>query len=176
MAKITLKNKPLTIAVSACLLGEWVRYDGGHRSCCFVTETLANLFDLVAVCPEVAVGMGVPRPMIHLVDQGGDVRVVRLDDPRHDETERLQQYGNRMVAELAGVCAYVFKSRSPSCGLSSPLSPSGVAPGVFAQVMRQAWPEMPMVEEGQLLDEQAQRRFIAQAVAYGQHRMGEMKV
>lgn len=168
MAKIVVNDKPLKLAVSACLLGELVRYDGGHRRHPFVAEVLADLFDLVAVCPEVGVGMGVPRPMIQLVDQGGGLRVLRVGDPQCDETERLRRYSAQMAVELGQVSGYVLKSRSPSCGLRVPVVPQGVSPGLFAGEIARAWPQLPMVEDDALADEVAQQRFIDQVVAYGQ--------
>ncbi len=176
MTRIVVNDQPLKIAVSACLLGQPVRYDGGHRYHSFVAEVLARRFELVAICPEVGAGMGVPRPTIRLVAGGDGVRVVRVDEPQHDETQRLQDYARKMVVELAGVCACVFKSRSPSCGLQSPLHPEGSSPGLFARELQRAWPQMPLVDDDQLLDGAAQRRFVAQAIAYAQGGHGGERV
>ena len=86
----------IRIGVSSCLLGNAVRYDGGHTLDTYITTTLGRYFDFVPYCPEAAVGMGVPRPPIRLVDSVEGVRAVRVDDPAMDFTKPLRAYGIRV--------------------------------------------------------------------------------
>ncbi|MGN2392788.1 DUF523 domain-containing protein, partial [Pelomicrobium sp. G1] len=107
----------IRIGISSCLLGAEVRFDGGHKRDAYLTETLARYFEFVPVCPEVAIGLGVPRETIRLVRCPQGIRAVGARDPSQDFTDRLETYGRRMAAELKGLCGYVFKRASPSCGM-----------------------------------------------------------
>jgi uncharacterized protein YbbK (DUF523 family) len=106
----------IRIGVSGCLVGERVRYDGEDKRDAFIADTLGAAFELVPVCPEVAIGMGVPRPPIRLVGDPLHPRALGVDDPALDVTAPLTAYGRRMAVELDDIGAYIFKSRSPSCG------------------------------------------------------------
>ena len=150
----------IRVGVSHCLLGGAVRYDGGHRRHEIVCSVLARLFELVPVCPEVSAGLGVPRPPVRLVDGGsGNIRVLGAEDGGLDVTEVLAGRSLELVFTLAGVCGFVLKSRSPSCGAAGvPVfrrdgSDAGFAgSGVFARCLRQAYPGMPLIEEFELGD------------------------
>ena len=166
MTKMEIEGKPLKIAVSACLMGEPVRYDGGHRRHDFVARELAFRFDLVALCPEVEAGLGVPRPTIQLVAGSGGRRALGVDDPQRDVSRALREYAVAKAESLDRVCGCVLKSRSPSCGLHAPVQPRGESPGVFARAMLEKWPGLPIVEDEMLDDEAGQRDFIARVVAY----------
>ncbi|MCB2263073.1 MAG: DUF523 and DUF1722 domain-containing protein [Candidatus Thiosymbion ectosymbiont of Robbea hypermnestra] len=104
------------IGVSACLLGQRVRFDGGHKRHGFLTGPLADCVDLVPVCPEAGSGMGVPRPPIRLVGDPARSRAVGVEDPTLDVTERLLSFARRQVADLGAISGYVLKQNSPSCG------------------------------------------------------------
>ena len=107
-----------TIAVSECLLGRAVRWDGDDNGDVWPREVVARLFHCVGLCPEVGIGMGVPRPPIQLVGDPAAPRAVGVDDASLDYTDRLAGYAHRMAATLNGVSGYVFADRSPSCGLA----------------------------------------------------------
>ena len=107
-----------TIAVSECLLGRAVRWDGDDNGDVWPREVVARLFHCVGLCPEVGIGMGVPRPPIQLAGDPAAPRAVGVDDPSSDYTDRLAGYAHRMAATLNGVSGYVFADRSPSCGLA----------------------------------------------------------
>ena len=107
----------IRLAISSCLLGQEVRYDGGHKRDAYLVGTLGRYFEFVPVCPEVAIGLGVPRAPIRLVGRPGTARAVGRQDPSLDVTAKLAAYGRKMGRALDDVSGYVLKSRSPSCGI-----------------------------------------------------------
>src|SRR3569832_1847803 len=111
------QHDKVRVGISACLLGERVRYDGNHKHDAYITGTLAKVFEFVAVGPEVAIGMGVPRPPIQLVGEAAQPRAIGVGDPALDVTAALTAYGRRMAVELDDISGYIFKAKSPSCGL-----------------------------------------------------------
>ena len=141
------------IAVSGCLLGEAVRYDGGHRRSSYVSDALAAAFELVSECPEVGIGLGVPRPKIRLERSGAVTRLLGYRD--EDLTLLMDDYARQTAAAFdeARVAGVVLKSRSPSCGMSDVklheggAVVSGDATGIFARRLAEALPEAPRVSE-----------------------------
>src|SRR5581483_351822 len=109
---------PLRIGVSACLLGEPVRYDGGHKLDHFLVDVLGRFVEFVEVCPEVGVGLGTPRETLRLVELGGRTRMV-ANQTGVDLTERMERWSERKTRELArlDLSGYVLKKGSPSCGM-----------------------------------------------------------
>lgn len=168
---------PVRIGVSSCLLGHEVRYDGGHKRSRFVADVLAAHFELVAVCPEVEAGLGLPRPAMRLVQEGDLVRVREVESGR-DHTRALESHAKRRVAELRcmDLCGYVLKSGSPSCGMervkvhreNGTVTQDGR--GVFAAVLRAALPLLPVEEEARLEDASLRERFIERVFAYRRRR------
>jgi uncharacterized protein YbbK (DUF523 family) len=162
----------IRIGVSSCLLGNEVRWDGGHRREPAVAR-LARLFALVPVCPEVELGLGTPRPPIHLERRQGAIRLLEPAGGR-DLTAAMRRWARGRLAELEGLSGFVLKSRSPSCGLEGvdlwPVRPGGApAPagrGLFAEALRGRWPDLPVAEEEDLRDPRARRRFLEQVRAY----------
>ncbi|MBZ0268544.1 DUF523 domain-containing protein [bacterium] len=166
------------VGVSACLLGDAVRYDGGHRREPGVAEALAREVRFVRICPEVGIGLGTPRETIHLVRRREDVRL-RTTATEIDLTDRMAAWADRKVEELeaAGVCGFVLKARSPSCGLEVPEHteegeevPGAPGMGAFARVLRERLPDLPVVEEHELRDEEARSAFVARVNAYRDRR------
>ncbi|MFZ5724386.1 MAG: DUF523 domain-containing protein [Pseudomonadota bacterium] len=141
------------VGVSACLLGERVRYDGEHRRIALVADALRDLVELVPLCPEVAIGLGVPRPAIQrvLLDDGSEV-VRGVVDRTQDVTTALRGYAQQ-VARTVILHGYVFKARSPSCAPgNTPLFDEGdaivgAAWGAYAEALRQAFPALPVCDE-----------------------------
>jgi uncharacterized protein YbgA (DUF1722 family)/uncharacterized protein YbbK (DUF523 family) len=164
---------PLKVAVSSCLLGLEVRFDGGHKRDSFVADTLAEHFELVPVCPEVGIGLGTPREPIRLEGAVGSPRLVSIGG-RVDLTERMRRWAERETARLArlDLCGYVFKKDSPSCGLFrvrvySPAGrPSHDGRGAFARVLTEALPLLPVEEEGRLRDARLRESFVERVFAY----------
>jgi len=138
-------DRPVRILVSACLLGETVRYDGGHKRDPFLVETLGPFVEWVRVCPEVDCGLPVPREAMHLV---GDSERPRLVTVRTgiDHTDRMERWTEARLDELAGLdlCGYICKKGSPSCGMEPP--------GIFTGMFIEQFPEIPVEEEGRLFD------------------------
>jgi uncharacterized protein YbbK (DUF523 family) len=166
-----MREKP-SIGVSRCLLGDAVRYDGDAKPHHVVIEKLSELFELVPVCPEVEAGFSVPRPPVQLTDSIERPRLTGRDDPSLDATQQMQHYCNTRPAELERLCGFVFKSRSPSCGLSStPVFINGecvtdTSQGLFARAMTDAYPQLPVIEETELDAREKYQRFIDRVFAY----------
>jgi uncharacterized protein YbbK (DUF523 family) len=163
------------VGVSACLLGQEVRHDGGHKRCTFVVEGLAEHVELVPVCPEVEIGLGVPREPIRLEAFGGSgggaeraPRLVAIES-RIDLSERMRAYAELRVAALAALrlAGYVTKSKSPSCGLAGvPVHGTDrFAPGAFITVLRARLPGLAVIEETALADPAARAAFLAAVLA-----------
>ncbi len=163
------------IGVSACLLGEPLRYDGGHLRNEFLTQTLAPHVDWTSVCPESEVGMGTPREPVRLVDDGSGtlrMRGVRSDT---DHTDVMRSWAARRAEELAdlGLHGYVFTKNSPSCGLFRvKVYPSDGGPagrngrGLFADALTERLPLLPVEEQGRLHDPRLRDNFIERVFVY----------
>ena len=165
------------VGISRCLLGDEVRYDGGHKRDTVLISTLGSLVEWVPVCPEVEAGMGTPREAIDLVasDDGvaaGAARVRVLGViTRTDWTETLATFSAARVRELRGerLDGYVLKADSPSCGFARVRvhRQNGVSRdgrGLFAQALTDEFPELPVEEEGRLRDAAVRERFIDNVV------------
>jgi len=164
----------IKIGVSSCLLGNPVRYDGGHKHDRYITDTLGKYFQFVPVCPEVECGLPVPRESMRLV---GDIQKPRLLTSRsgHDYTEQMQKFCAQRVEELEkeNLCGFIFKKDSPSSGLfrvkvykHSGQSPQKVGRGLFAAAMARRFPQLPMEEEGRLHDPLIRENFLEHVFSY----------
>lgn len=162
------RTATIRIGISSCLLGERVRYDGGHKRDALIIETLGRLFECVPVCPEVAIGLGVPRAPIRLVGDPHAPLALGVDDPTLDATGKLSAYGARMAHELDGISGYIFKSRSPSCGMRGvEVYPSGAtAAGLYARAFMDLQPLLPAEEEDRLADPALRENFIERVYEY----------
>jgi uncharacterized protein YbgA (DUF1722 family)/uncharacterized protein YbbK (DUF523 family) len=163
---------PLRIGVSTCLLGERVRFDGGHKRDGFLVDTLARYVEWVPVCPEVEAGLGVPREAMHLARAGGEVRLVTRKTGV-DHTVAMRDFSSRRVAELStrGLCGYVLKKSSPSCGMTrvkiyGASGPVASGRGLFADALLGALPHLPIEEEGRLGDPRLRENFVERVFAY----------
>ncbi|OGR25869.1 MAG: hypothetical protein A2139_03045 [Desulfobacca sp. RBG_16_60_12] len=162
--------KKIRLGISACLLGEPVRFDGGHKLDRFITDTLGKYVEFFPVCPEVECGLGVPREAMRLV---GDPEVPRLMTVRTkvDLTDRMLTWAQKRVGELEqeNLCGFIFKSKSPSSGMervrvyNEPAQGSPVTRGVgmFARIFMERFPLLPVEEEGRLHDPVLRENFIA---------------
>ena len=164
----------IRIGISSCLLGDEVRFDGGHKRDAFLIETLSPFVEWVRVCPEVELGLGVPREPVRLVSTAGDIRMVGVESAI-DHTDGMRAYARRRVEELAavGLSGYVLKSKSPSCGLGDVkvYDDSGAAShegtGLFAAALSERFPDLPIEDESRLADAATRIRFLERASAYG---------
>lgn len=172
------------IGVSACLLGDPVRFDGGHKRDPFLVETFGPHVEWVKVCPEVEAGLGTPREAMRLVVLGRTVGPA-TDEPAErvamvvqktgvDVTPVMRRYAKRKVEALAAerLCGFVLKKDSPSCGLErvKVYPPAGPAArrgrGVFAEALLARWPTLPVEEEGRLSDPRLRDNFVERVFAY----------
>ena len=154
------------------MTGEKVRYDGNDKRDHYITQTLGHFFELVPVCPEIAIGLGVPRPPIRLAGNAKSWRAVGVADPGLDVTNELAAYGERMAHKLEGISGYLFKSKSPSCGMERvKVYAPGRAPlkkgtGVYAAAFMAAQTLLPAEEEGRLGDMMLRENFLERVFAY----------
>jgi uncharacterized protein YbbK (DUF523 family) len=161
------KTTPLRVGVSQCLLGENVRYDGGHKLDSVLIETLGRHVEWVPVCPEVEVGLGTPRESMRLVGDRHAPRLVTITTGM-DHTDSMTRFARQRVRELEALnlSGFVFKSASPSCGITGvPLGP-----GLFARAFMAHFPGMPVEEEDRLHDPQILKDFLQRVRAYRQAR------
>ena len=162
----------IRVGVSACLLGQEVRYDGSHARDRYVVGTLADHFDLVSVCPEEEVGMGTPRETVRLV---GDLAAPHMVAPRSgdDWTTRMTRWSKGRVRQLGAedLCGFIFKKNSPSCGVFRvKIYPEKGMPvrqgrGLFAAEFARRHPLVPIEEEGRLNDPGLRENFIERVFA-----------
>ena len=167
----TRSIEPIRIGVSTCLLGEHVRFDGGHRRDSFLVETLGRYVEWVPVCPEVEAGLGVPRESMHLRRIEKEVRLVTTETGI-DHTDAIRRYAARRVTRLReyALSGYVLKSNSPSCGMERVKiygRSDSVANGrgLFAEALLQAFPQLPVEEEARLRDPRVRENFIERVFA-----------
>ena len=147
-------------------MGDQVRYDGGHKASLVVTEILAKYFEFRKFCPELEIGMGVPRKPIKLTRRdSGEIRCVALDDPSRDYTDALAECANTQRHWHEKLCGYILKKKSPSCGMqqvevleSDGSLREGV--GIYADQMMKNFPHLPCEEEGRLEDPVLRENFV----------------
>ncbi len=155
------------LGISSCLLGEPVRYDGGHKRDAYLVDTLGRFVEWVPVCPEVECGLSVPREAMHLEGDPASPQLVTLRT-HVDQTERMLVWARRRVEELAagGLSGFVFKANSPSCGREcvpvqdarGMAQESGV--GLFARTLVDRFPLLPVEDEERLCDPALRENFI----------------
>ena len=168
-------DRPVRIGISSCLLGETVRFDGGHKRDNFLVDRLGAHVEWVAVCPEVEIGLGTPRPALRLV-QGAGPGEVRLVTPKtgQDHTAAMSDYARERVEALAGcdLSGYVLKRGSPSCGMERVRiygeagMPTRPGRGLFAAALLERFPDLPVEEEGRLSDPGLRTHFLERVFAY----------
>ncbi|MFI5251649.1 MAG: YbgA family protein [Bacteroidota bacterium] len=169
-------NFPIRIGISSCLLGEKVRYDAGHKKDIYLTDILGKYFEWVPVCPELEVGMGVPREPVRLTGQPHSPRMIGTESGT-DWTERMLKFSERRVDQLekSELSGYIFKSKSPSCGIERVriYTDKGVlggnGTGLFAAALMKSFPLLPVEEEGRLNDAGLRDNFIVRVFSY--HRL-----
>jgi uncharacterized protein YbgA (DUF1722 family)/uncharacterized protein YbbK (DUF523 family) len=163
----------ITLGISSCLLGNKVRYDGGHKLDHFLVDTLGQYVDWVPVCPEAACGLPIPREAMHLVGDPEDPRLVTIKTGI-DHTARMKRWANARTAELEqeALCGFVFKSRSPSSGMrgvkiyNETGVPYATGSGIFARAFMQRFPLLPVEDEGRLHDPGLRENFIERVFVY----------
>ena len=164
---------PIAIGVSSCLLGEEVRFDGGHKKDGYITGVLAQYFSWVPVCPEMEIGLGTPRETLRLVGDSERPRMIATKSGT-DLTEAMITYAGQRVRELGekGLSGYILKRASPSCGMARVKiytedgMPARAGSGLFARALMDAFPLLPVEEEGRLTDPHLRDNFITRVFSY----------
>lgn len=162
-----MKQPAIRVGISSCLLGEKVRYDGGHKLDRFLRDTLGQYVQYVPVCPEVECGLGVPREPMHLVEDPDSLRLVTRESGV-DLTGRMNRWCHKKIIEFErdNLSSFIFKSRSPSCGTRDVkiLSKSGAGEqtgaGIFARFLMDRYPEIHVEESDRLQDPAIREQFM----------------
>ncbi len=168
-----LMNHKPRLGISQCLLGDEVRYDGGHKRDPFLTDVLTPFVEWLPVCPEVEAGLGTPREAMHLAGDPDDPQLLTIRT-HIDHTATLQAYSQRRVQELRenDLDGYIFKKSSPSCGVyrvkvyTEKGQPSKQGTGIFSAAFQQTFPLLPVEEEGRLSDAVIRENFIERIFSY----------
>ena len=173
------KHQKIPVGISSCLLGEHVRYDGGHTYDSLINTRLADIFEFRPRCPEVAIGLGVPRDPIQLVRTDQGIRVRGVHDPVLDVTRQLEDYGRQVADEQVDICGYIFKARSPSCGIAGVATwteqgdeASLDGAGAYAAALMNAYPGLPVTDEDYLQNPAQCEHFIAEVTAWFHRHQG----
>ncbi len=166
-------TSPIRVGISACLLGQEVRFDGSHKRDRYITDTLGKFFEWVPVCPEVEMGLGTPRETLRLAGEPGEPRLVFFKTGG-DITDGMQTWAKARLDVLAGLdlSGYILKSDSPSCGMErvrvyrSSGIPSKDGVGIYARALRDRLPLLPVEEEGRLHDLPLRENFAERIFCY----------
>ena len=170
----SVDSPTIRLGVSSCLMGEEVRFDGGHKRDTFLINVLSRYVEWVRVCPEVGIGLGIPRETIRLVGEASSPRLLGVKSER-DHTDAMVRWSAEEVERLAGLKlhGYVLKKDSPSCGLFRVRvydvktgTPARTGRGVFANEIVKRMPLLPVEEEGRLNDLPLRENFIERVFAY----------
>ncbi|EKS7793150.1 DUF1722 domain-containing protein [Edwardsiella piscicida] len=165
-------SSAIPVGISACLLGQTVRFDGGHRRFAFAADTLAPFFHFLPLCPEMGIGLPSPRPALRLIrhDASSSVALVNSRDPTLDYTAAMEDFAARQLPQLQSLCGFIFCARSPSCGMErvkvyTPHEARKNGVGLFAAALMTAMPWLPVEEDGRLSDGALRENFIARVYA-----------
>ncbi|WP_395376974.1 YbgA family protein [Marinicella sp. W31] len=165
-------SQKIKVAISACLLGQKVRYNGQHKQSAFCVRVLSEWFDFLPICPEVEIGMGIPREPIHLVQTEQGIRAQNISDHSEDYTDALAALAEQKKSQLQDVCGYIFMQKSPSCGAfrvkiyhpnGNPIQ--GSSAGIYADRVISNHPQLPVEEAGRLNDTHLRENFITRVYA-----------
>ena len=164
----------IKIGVSSCLLGEKVRWNGDHKQNLFVRDVLGNYFEYISICPEMEIGMGVPRETVALYGSLENPKLISKKN-RIDWTEEMKRFSKEKIKFLAeqNLSGYIFKSKSPSCGIGRipvySVDEPGKArhgSGMFSSEFMQAFPLVPVEDEGRLYDQRLKENFIVKVFSF----------
>jgi uncharacterized protein YbbK (DUF523 family) len=162
----------IKVAISSCLLGNPVRYDGRHKRHDLIITMLDKYFEVIVVCPEMWAGMGTPRPPIQLVKMNENIHALGIEDNSNDVTDRLLEVADAFIRQHPDLGGAILTTRSPSCGLgSTPLfnrrnDEIGLGNGIFADRLTSAFPEMPVREDIWFENQSAVDQFVERVRAY----------
>ena len=168
----------ILIGISSCLLGEEVRFDTGHKHHSYVTRTLGKYFSFRSFCPEMAIGLGTPRESLRLVMDQDDIRCVGNKTENLDVTDRLRENAQQQASWHGDLCGYILKKDSPSCGMERVRvyrnnMPERVGSGIYARILMDNYPYLPVEEEGRLGDPVLRENFIKRVFVFHHWRQVE---
>jgi uncharacterized protein YbgA (DUF1722 family)/uncharacterized protein YbbK (DUF523 family) len=166
-------NSKILLGISECLLGCKVRFDAGHKHNRYITDTLGHFFKFQSYCPEVGIGMGIPREPIRLVGDPANPKVLGTKDPSIDVTDALNNYCEDIAKKLpSDLYGFILKSKSPTCGMErvkvyhSNGNPNASASGIFAKALATFNPQLPLEEEGRLADPVLRENFVTRVLLF----------
>ncbi|MDP5252627.1 MULTISPECIES: DUF523 and DUF1722 domain-containing protein [unclassified Vibrio] len=164
--------KKIPVGISSCVIGEKVRFDSGHKVSQFVTKELSPHFEFVSICPEVGIGLPVPRPTIRLVSEQERIALVETKNPDRDYTDLMETYSKNKAQELLShqLCGYIVCAKSPTCGMervkvyqTNHAEKNGI--GLYTKQLMETMPWLPIEEDGRLNDPVLKENFIARVYA-----------
>lgn len=162
-----MESDSILIGISACVLGENVRFDGGHKKCLFATDELAPHVEYRAICPEVGIGLTVPRPAIRLISNTERIALVETKNSAQDYTDVMLEYSRKMMIQLQNskLCGYIVCAKSPTCGMErvkiyqdNNVKKDGV--GLYTDMLLKRMPWLPVEEDGRLNDPILRENFV----------------
>ncbi len=173
------RGDSIRVGISSCLLGRRVRFDAGHKQDRYITNILAHYFEFVPVCPEMEVGMGIPREAVHLEGGSEAPRMIGVKSGE-DWTDMMNSYSKSRVekSDLSAISGYILKKDSPSCGMERVRlhGPAGqvrrIASGLYASALKRHNPLLPVEEEGRLYGARLRENFIVRVFAF--HRLNQL--
>lgn len=174
-------SEKIPVGISACLLGEAVRFDGGHKRLTFAVEELAPWVRFEPVCPEQAIGLPVPRPALRLVDGGEGAMQLRFSDKREgDLTQTMRDFTRQRIAGFEHLCGYIVCAKSPSCGMervriydAEGKNNRKAGRGIYTQQLMEAFPWLPVEEDGRLHDPWLRENFVERI--YALHELNSLR-
>lgn len=166
-------SEKIPVGISACLLGEKVRFDGGHKRLAFAVEELSPWVQFEAVCPEMAIGLPVPRPALRLVKEAEGAMSLRFSDRREgDLTGEMKAYAEKRISHFDHLCGYIVCAKSPSCGMervrvydADSNNNRKAGRGIYTDVLMQTYPWLPVEEDGRLYDPLIRENFVERIYA-----------
>ena len=161
----------ITLGVSSCLLGEKVRFDSGHKKNQYLLNVLSRYFEFHPFCPEVAIGLGIPREPIRLVEKDNQVICVGTKNTELDVTKQLIEIADEQQHWQQQIAGYILKKDSPSCGMErvklyKTQMPERIGVGIYARRLMENFPHLPIEEEGRLNDLAIRENFIQRVYIY----------
>lgn len=166
-----ISSQTIKVGISSCLLGDKVRFDSGHKKNAYVTGVLKDYFEFVPFCPEVEIGLGIPREPIRLVSVDSEVRCIGTKNTDLDVTDQLYDIAEKQKAWHSELCGYILKKDSPSCGMERVKvyhkdMPTKKGVGLYAKRLMDNFPCLPVEEEGRLEDVHLRENFIGRVYIY----------
>ncbi|AHF73195.1 ybgA [Candidatus Sodalis pierantonius str. SOPE] len=161
-------SSKIPVGISACLMGEKVRFDGGHKRLTFAMDDMVSFVAFTAICPEMAIGLPAPHPALKLVKNPNDHIALRISKETSpvDYTASMEAFARQRVRQLADLCGYIVCAKSPSCGMArvrvyeaQGVQKTGV--GLYTRILQEQMPWLPVEEDGRLQDVQLRENFVA---------------